>query len=223
MIVDLVQVDENSYLYTKRGINTSSWANTHKGETAIVIGNGGSLKDIPRKLLNKYPSFGVNHIYLLPFQPTYYVCMDYKVINHCSKEIYATVAQAKTAFLSWKFSVGHEELYELDNVYVCNQYSTVFPREQTASGGTSVYTALKIAYTMGFSTVLLVGCDRGGWGHFTEDYPFVKQKKSVLELQEYHLELAGEIYKAAGRRIVNLSLPSVLDEYFERGNIEDYA
>ena len=33
---------------------------THKGETCLVVGNGPSLKKIPKDFLKKYPTFGTN-------------------------------------------------------------------------------------------------------------------------------------------------------------------
>jgi hypothetical protein len=34
--------------------------------------------------------------------------------------------------------------------------------------------------------------------------------------------IAGIVYEKAGRRIINLSPPSALDEFFERGDISDF-
>jgi len=198
------------------------WADTHVGETAIVIGHGKSLNDVPRELLSKYPSFGCNHIYQFDFQPTYYVCVDEVVLKEYPKDIYATVTNVKIAFLHDDFIGEHIEilrdLYELSNVYLYNRYTARFADEIWPSGGTVTYVILKIAYIMGFSTILLVGCDRDKeWNHFSTDYPaFGSRTPYFLRTQEYHLKIAGEVYKKAGRKIVNLSLPSVLDKYFER-------
>lgn len=204
------------------------WEDTHVGETAVVIGNGNSLKDVPRELLEKYPTFGTNHIYVLPFQPTYYVCIDETVLMFFPKEIYPTVARADIAFLNGNlFNYPHwatRDLYDLPNVYRYDEHTLVLPGEIWVAGGTVTYVALKMAFGMGFSTILLVGCDRDKeWTHFSEDYPALGHRHEYfLRGQEYHFRIAGEAYKDAGRRIVNLSLPSVLDEYFERGRAEDW-
>ncbi len=228
VIIDLVEVEENSYIRIKREVATLAWSNTHKGETAIVIGHGKSLDDVPRNMLKKYPSFGVNHIYLLPFQPTYYFCYDSYIMRNYPKRIHDTASKAKIAFLSDKFFDedvdGLEELYNLKNVYLCNNRTVIFPYETLMGGSTVTYVALKVAYVMGFSTILLVGCDRDSkMEHFGEDYPVAQLKNTKTEQQEEHLKLAGDVYKVAGRRIINLSLPSVLDEYFERGRMDDYT
>jgi hypothetical protein len=39
---------------------------------------------------------------------------------------------------------------------------------------------------------------------------------------EYHFKLAEDVYKKDGRRIVNFSLPSELDELFVRGETGDW-
>ncbi|KKN62889.1 hypothetical protein LCGC14_0507420 [marine sediment metagenome] len=210
----------------------AEWTDKYAGDTAIVIGNGESLKKIPRELLNKYPNFGANCIYLFPFQPTYYICIDTRMLRNYPKDIYATAAKAEIAFLSDTHMgepvEGLEELYQLENAYLCNENTVRFPGEAWWTGGTSAYMALKIAYAMGFSTVILVGCDRDyEWKHFSDDYPEESieesRKAEFRSGQEYHFVVASIVYKEAGRRIVNLSLPSALDEYFGRGEIEDYA
>jgi len=206
--------------------NAVTWRNVHKGETAIVIGNGDSLNSVPRELLEKYPTFGCNHIYLLDFQPTYYVCVDRRILKKRIQKIYNSAQGAKIAFISDEHidTSMPDEIYQLDNVYLCNERTIRFDGEFWWTGGTVTYFALKIAYVMGFETVILVGCDRDKeWKYFSNDYPAEYTPKQFLRKQEYHLGIAGIFYKENGRRIINLSLPSVLDEYYERGMIEDYA
>ena len=43
----------------------------------LVIGNGGSLAEMPLEFLKRYPSIGSNHIFLLEgFTPTFYTAID---------------------------------------------------------------------------------------------------------------------------------------------------
>lgn len=205
------------------GIVDAEWANRHYGETAIVIGNGESLNDVPKKFLESYITFGTNYIRLLPFQPTYYVCIDKTILENHVKQIYNSAREARTAFLGDGYVNGAEEIYQLNNVYLCNPSTVKLPDEKWWTGGTVTYMSLKIAYAMGFSTIVLVGCDWDKeWKHFSDEYiggcsPYFYRKG-----QEYHLGTASIFYKKNGRRIVNLSPPSALDEYFERGRIEDW-
>jgi hypothetical protein len=190
--------------------------------TVIVMGNGKSLNDIPKEFLGKYPSFGGNYIYLLPFQPTYYACVDSKILLEAPDQIYDVAKNSEVAYLSDAHQNGNR-LYELDNVQLCNIDTIRFPGEKWWTGGTVVYAMLKFAYKMGFTTVLLVGCDRDkNLNHFSRDYPAVYTPPDRRRKQEYHLGVARIAYEKDGRRIVNLSPPSILDEYLERGIIEDY-
>ena len=199
-----------------------SWADTHKDETAVIMGNGLSLKDVPKELLEKYTTFGANFICLLPFQPKYYTCVDSRVLLEYPEQIYEVAQNAEIAFLS-DAHLDDSELYQLENVYLCNKDTVKFTGEKWWTGGTVTYASLKIAFGMGFSTVILVGCDRDeSWKHFSDDYPGGRTSASKRLGQEYHLAIAGKAYKEAGKRIINLSPPSVLDDYFERGRIEDY-
>ena len=204
------------------------WADTHVGETAVVIGNGESLNDVPKELLEKYPTFGTNHVYLVPFQPTYYVCVDEVVLMHFPEAIHATAERADIAFLHEELegepNWATRKLFTLPSVYRYNEYTIRCPGENWITGGTVTYVALKIAYGMGFSTALVVGCDRDKeWKHFSEEYPrFGTREPYVWRTQEYHLRIVGEMFKRDGRRIINLSPPSGLDEFYERGNTEDW-
>jgi hypothetical protein len=203
------------------------WEDIHKGETAIIVGNGESLNTVPEELLGKYPTFGANHIYLMPFQPTYYICIDTQCLEGYAQQIYGSAQGAMTAFLADEHinspMPGVEKLYGLENVYLCNENTFRFPGEYWWTGGTATYVSLKIAYFMGFSTAILVGCDRDKeWKHFSDEYPLPHAPPRYQKKQEYHMGIAGIVYEAAGRRIVNLSPPSGLDEFYERGDISEF-
>jgi hypothetical protein len=192
-----------------------------RDDTAIVIGNGKSLNDVPIEFLEKYPTFGANHIYLL-FQPTFFVCVDSRNLLNYQEQMLEVAQNAETAFLS-DAHLDDSELYKLNNVHLCNEDTIKFPGEYWWTGGTVVYAMLKLAYLMEFETALLVGCDMDkDWKHFSDEYPGVPTPQERIKKQEYHLGMARLTYEKDGRRIINLSPPSRLDEYLERGLIEDY-
>jgi len=210
----------------------------HKDETGIIIGNGKSLESVPKEFLNVFPTFGINLINRLPYTPTYFVCVDSDVLKEYAREIYPVASEANYAFLldrhypeSRNFP-GLAELYSLDNSRLIvfkqpfrkNSFNLRFPGEYWITGGTGSYVALKLAFTMGFSTILLVGMDHESeWRHFDDDYPKGFPTDWVRMLQQrYHLELANGYFQKAGKRIVNLSPKSDLDKIFERGKIEDW-
>ena len=203
------------------------WGGIHKGKTAIVIGNGISLETVPKELLNKYISFGSNRIYQLPFQPTYFSSIDTKYLTTCAGEMYDVAAKAEIAFLSGlhldKDIPDLQKLYSLDNVRLICDDTITFPGEFWFTGGTVTYVALKVAFFMGFETILIVGCDHEKeYGHFYGEHYDKLPTWDYMNTMRYHYFVAGEVYKNAGRRIINLSPPSVLDAFLERGTIEDY-
>jgi hypothetical protein len=200
----------------------AEWAGSRDGETAVIMGNGNSLKDVPRELLEKYPTFGANHIYLMQFQPNYFVCVDSRNLLRYAPQMHEVAKNAEIAFLS-DAHLDDSELYQLENVYLCNEDTIRFPGEFWWTGGTVAYAALKIAYAMGFRTVLLVGCDRDkDWKHFSGKYPGEHTPAGRRDKQRYHLGMAQLVYDEASKRIINLSPPSDLDEFIERGRIEDW-
>lgn len=203
------------------------WGNKHKGETAIIIGNGDSLKSIPTELLNKYPSFGVNLIHMRSFQPTYFSCVGDKYLFNHAKDIYNVVADADIAFIGGqhldKPIPELKELYSFDNIELIHRDTVTFPGEYQTMGGSATYVNLKIAYFMGFDTVMLVGCDHNPeWTHFYGNHLNTPPPEWKFHDMTYHYFVASEVYKEAGRRIINLSSPSRLDEFFERGKIGDW-
>lgn len=211
-----------------------------KGETGVVIGNGKSLRHVSKDFLDAFPTFGINFINHLPYTPTYFICVDSDILKKSAGEIYSVASEANIAFLldrhlheSRSFP-DLEKLYNLDNAQLIafeydrplrkDSLKLHFQGEYWVTGGTGSYIALKIAFVMGFTTILLVGMDHDAdWEHFDNDYPKGFPTDCVrMEHQRYHLELANEYFRRAGKRIVNLSPKSALDKIFERGKEEDW-
>ena len=200
----------------------------HAGETGLAIGNGPSLNEVPKKLLQKFPTFGVNYIYLLPFQPKYYVCIDTPILTNHSDKIFNVASQSEISFISsYHFTdqiADLQRLYSLQNVILIGRTTYSLPGEQFMSGWTSVYVALKVAFQMGFARMLLVGVDHSqDWDHFSDDYPLgnrMDERRFVG--QRKHFQIAQDTYSADGREIINLSPPSKLDSIFPRGDYGDW-
>lgn len=194
---------------------------THSGETCIIIGNGPSLRNVPREFLAKYPTFGCNYINRFLFQPTYYVCIDRPLLETNADEIIPTIEAAELAFISDypKMTNAMAYIRSLKNVVRLGEKTLVFEGESCMSGYTCVYVALKAAFYMGFARALLVGVDHSE-GHFAADYP--KAEYPRFERQRYHFQVAQRAWEWNGRKIINLSAHSALDEIFERGDIADY-
>jgi hypothetical protein len=175
--------------------------------------------------LKKYPTFGFNNIFLLDgFTPTYYAATSHLVIVQ-SKEQIGRIKAVK--FL--KRDYGFEVDYEFHTIPHPNLFS-LDPQVGIHEGHSVTHTALQIIYYMGYSTVLIVGCDHrykviGGpdeeqvWlgedpNHFSKDY-FKDSLWYTPNLGESAKSFAkaNEIYKKTGRRILNLTLGTALDVF----------
>ncbi len=218
----------------------SSWkelSNKHKGETALVIGNGPSLNEIPPWFLNKYPSFGTNRIYLLSgFAPNYYCAVNPLVIEqfHDGINLMGCIKFVTARFVQDGMITNAHQLYSS----VQPSFSRT-PEEWIYEGYTVTYVCLQLAFFMGFETVLLVGIDhqyifKGGpnalsqakgddVNHFHPDYfgDGVMWHNPDLLQSERAYSMAKTVFDNAGRKIINLTPRSALD-VFERGDIAEW-
>lgn len=213
--------------------NWSKLKDRHRGETCLVIGNGPSLKKVPRELLERYPSFGTNRIYILPFIPTYYVCTNPYILHQWANQI--------QLLPSLKFI--RDEYAD----YVCGLHlkmtdEKIFSLEldiKIHGGFTVTYACLQLAHYMGFDTVLLVGVDHRykydgspnqpvdqpgpDTNHFDSGYfpeGCTWQNPDLANSKEAYSR-ANAVFNATGRRIINLGPDSALD-IFEMDNINNW-
>jgi hypothetical protein len=164
------------------------YKNKHLGEIGLIIGNGKSLRSVPRQLLEEYPSFGSNMIYLAytepkqaskniaGFLPDYYCSVNPLVIEQCAAEIAAIPAEAKFIGMVPGFGAGlvseipepsitqHKDARVVhgDLLLLRSSHIPAFskrPDDYVYEGFTVTYVMLQLAYWMGFETVLLVGVD----------------------------------------------------------------
>ena len=212
---------------------------THKGETCLVVGNGPSLKKIPKDFLKKYPTFGTNRCYLSPhgFLPRFYVAVNPLVVEQYLGEILQL--DVEEMFLPASLQIAGGSAHYLKSIYGPPFFSRD-ASEGIHEGWTVTYVCLQIAYYMGFSTVLLVGVDHRyeyqgmpneeqiavgpDPNHFSPDYftGGVKWNLPDLEMSEVSYRLAREAFEKDGRRIVNLTPGTALD-VFEKQNWRKWA
>lgn len=181
----------------------------------LILGNGKSLLELPESMLNTYPSFGVNYCL---YQPNFYVCVDHEILTNHWSEIYDFAFNADFAFLPEK-EKGTSPLYNLPQVRTVKKDTHNFKAERFFSGMTVTYVCLKLAYYLGFETVHLYGVDHSPtWDHYRKDYPPPTNpaRESLMAEMEYSYRLAADVYKKAGRRIINHSHKSALDSIFPR-------
>lgn len=220
--------------------------NQHKGQTALLLGNGPSLKTIPRGLLYKYVSMGSNGIFLaytdkeetVPalrgFVPEYYVCINPLVLDQ-NKEIILTYP-ALALFLRADADIQGDKIYPIKSIYTPGFYMD--PDQGLYEGFTVTYVMLQLAFYMGFTTVLLAGVD---WSYQYTGQPNQLNSQVNPEANHYHpkyfvgqewhnpdlirsreaYQMAQRAYQADGRKIINLSPGTKLD-VFPLGTYDEY-
>jgi hypothetical protein len=219
---------------------TSSWnelQNKHKGETGLVIGNGPSLNEIPLEFLGKYPSFGTNKIFLMEgFSPTYYVAFNPLVIEQSANYVLHIDYEAMFVTAAYTRHLLTDALPLFSSVMPSFSRE---PEKWIYEGYTVTYVCLQLAFWMGFTTVLLVGCDHRyefegepnqmklAFGedvnHFSPDY-FSNGNKwhnPDLAQSERAYRMAKTVFDADGRSIVNLTPGSDL-HVFEKGDWREW-
>ena len=205
----------------------------HRGETCLVIGNGPSLKDVPRELLERYPSFGANRIYILPFIPAYYVCTNPYILEQWKIQI-ELLPCVKFIRDEYADVVGGLHLKMTDE-----KIFSIDPNEKIHGGFTVTYASLQLAHYMGFDTVLLVGVDHRYSYHGSPNEPVFQDgldqnhfennyfpdgctwQNPDLKQSETAYQRAREVYDNTGRKIINLGPDSAL-RVFERDNMDNW-
>ena len=217
--------------------------NTHKGETALIVGNGPSLKDVPLEFLKAYPTFGLNRINLMDdFEPFYHVAVNPLVLEQFGTEILNDYkGKVRRFFLRQDWLPKVPGLSEQPAVVpirsLSNEKFYVDPRAGLYEGFTVTFVAMQIAYWMGFKTVLLVGVDHSyetegapneekvmedDPNHFHPEYfKGAKWNNPDLVKSEQAYQLAREAFEADGRKIINLTEGTKLD-VFEKGDLHEY-
>jgi hypothetical protein len=218
-----------------------SMKNAHKGETCVIIGNGPSLKNVPRKLLDSFPTFGANKLFLLQdipefkdFVPTYYTVIDMEMLHDCTTALMDGY-KPEHVFVPWGIPVpGGEQI----RFKVSREFS-FDPTKFVVMGGTVTFANMQLAYWMGFKEAFLVGMDHRytkyngkpqsafiaqgkDEDHFHPDYfrdghlynTWTREGMDAAYL------IAKRTWERDGRRIVNLTPDSALD-IFPKAKIED--
>ncbi|MCF2518425.1 DUF115 domain-containing protein [Dyadobacter sp. CY351] len=218
--------------------------NKHVGKKAIIICNGPSLRKVN---LDDFVDsdiyfFGLNKINLffdeIKFRPNCIVASNYHVIDQ-NKEFFNSTNMP--IFLN----SDKADIIELRNNVVFVNYSSIpkkFARDCSMSlfqGNTVTYTAMQLAFHMGFEKVALIGCDHHfeskgpsnktvlagetDPNHFHPKYFADGVKWDLPDLlgSEYHYDLADKTFKHYGRQIFNCSEGGKL-EIFERMSLDTF-
>ncbi|MBW8010238.1 MAG: DUF115 domain-containing protein [Chloroflexi bacterium] len=199
----------------------------HRGERCFIIGNGPSLKKTDVSRLKDEYTFGMNRIYLAfpdwGFQTSYFIAVNSLVIEQCADDIRALTAPK---FLSWRsrdLIEPTENTIFLHTTYTGPKFSRDV-RGRIWEGATVTYTALQLAYHMGFEKVILIGVDHNFKSkgapnttviskgddpdHFDAAYfgKGFRWQLPDLETSEHAYQRALSAYSQAGRQVVDATL-----------------
>lgn len=207
----------------------------HRGETAVMIGNGPSVRPDDLDRLGGALTFSFNRFHLAhpltTHRPTYTVVADAQMLERFGAEIAShsggevfLASPYRPAWVASDFT--WVQLRRTDPF----EFSTVAHRF-ISPGGSVVVAALQIAFFMGVRTVHLYGMDHhfswdpipgeeklvhGEGNHFIDDYRAGEAwyRPERLEIDEA-LAICGDAFGADGRRITNATRGGALD-LFER-------
>src|SRR5688572_12873941 len=124
----------------------------HKGETAVIVGNGPSLNDVSLEdLAAKYITFGANKIYDLPFEPTYWACGDSVMLTECVPWLIDHPGFNPYIFLPRDIPLpgAHQMTLKVEVGFSLDAAANIF------MGGTISYINMQLAKYMGCSRLLL--------------------------------------------------------------------
>lgn len=206
----------------------------YKGERCFLIGNGPSLKVTDMSRLKNEYTIGQNRIYLAfpewGFSTSFYLSVNDLVIEQCASDIQAL---PMPKFISWR---ARRWLKPADNLnFIHTTYTGErFARNATErlwEGGTVTYSAMQIAFHLGFRQVILVGVDHNyvtqgkpnatvvsqgdDPNHFNAGYfgKGFRWQLPDIEAWDISYSLAKRVYEEDGREIVDATIGGKLQVF----------
>lgn len=243
LIWDRLKWDLNPKSWSSRS-RINSFKNQYINKKAIIICNGPSLRKVDfNKLIDTDVFyFGLNKINLMfddtDFRPNAVIASNHLVIEQ-NRDFFNTTE------LPLFLNCEKEKLIDNRKNVAFLHYSGIprkFARDCSTSlfqGHTVTYTAMQLAFHLGFSKVGLIGCDhhfetRGisnttaiagetDPNHFHPKYFADGVKWDLPDLlgSEYHYDYADKMFKQFGRQIFNCTEGGKL-EVFERMHLDDF-
>lgn len=141
----------------------------HRGERCFIIGNGPSLKNTDMgKLRNEY-TIGMNRFFLafpeLGFKTSYFVSVNNLVIEQSVAELQSLEIPTFIAWRAHKWVKPSPWISYLYTTYTGPRFAQDV-RGRLWDGATVTYTALQLAFHLGFQKVILIGVDRSGYAYY---------------------------------------------------------
>lgn len=214
----------------------------HRGERCVIIGNGPSLNQTDVSKIKNEFTFGLNRIYLAfedwGFETNFLLSVNDLVIEQCAQDFRAL---RMPCFFTWR---AKKYLQPQDNFHFL--YTTYtgpkFAKDVSGrvwEGATVTYTALQLAYHMGFSTVVLIGVDHSfaskgkpnetvvsqgdDPNHFNAQYfgKGFRWQLPDLETSEIAYQMAKQAFEADGREVLDATVGGKL-QVFRKVDFDEY-
>lgn len=170
--------------------------NSHRGEIAFIIGNGPSLvaKDLDILMMKNVFTFASNRINLIyektKWRPNCYIAIDLQIYKDDDQTIFYQLSEnldmyvlAKDVYDGIKVKDRRDNVlhfHSKPNSYykVVDEFSTEMSR-YIVDGFTVTYTAIQLAYYMGFEKIYLLGVDCNYNKQTQKDGKIVESKERV--------------------------------------------
>jgi hypothetical protein len=214
----------------------------HKGERCVIIGNGPSLNNTDVSKIKDEYTFGLNRIYLAfedwGFETSFLLSVNDLVVEQCHEDL---MKLSMPRFFSWR---AKQWLTPQDNLHFL--YTTYtgpkFAKSVTGrmwEGATVTYSALQLAYHMGFSTVVLIGVDHSfatkgeanktivsqgdDPNHFNPKYfgKGFRWQLPDLDTSEVAYQMAKFAFEQDGRQVLDATIGGKL-EVFPKVDFDSY-
>ena len=215
---------------------------SHRGERCVIIGNGPSLNRTDVQKIRDEYTFGLNRIYLAfeewGFKTSYLLSINDLVIEQCAQDF---MNLSIPLFFSWRSRQWLEPQENLHFLYTTYTGPT-FAKDASKrlwEGATVTYTALQLAYHMGFSTVVLIGVDHrfaskgkpnqtvvsqgDDPNHFNPNYfgKGFRWQLPDLETSEIAYRMANRAYLDDGRQVLDATIGGQL-QVFPKVDYDQY-
>jgi hypothetical protein len=139
------------------------WKKKFVGETAFILGNGPSLLENDLGLLKNYFTIGTNRAYKI-VSPCILMWQDESLYEDCFRDL-VTLACAKLT----RKEIDKEDLFTHFRIER-GGFSFGEDPEVLHGGGSTACLAIQLAVSMGFSKIVLLGCDCSYRGEQTDFY-----------------------------------------------------
>ena len=220
--------------YQRNRKNLKNFNNIHNGERCFIIANGPSLKYVDFSLLKNEFTIGMNRIYLMKeqngFTPNYLACIDEKSqINQFHEEFNKLEIPC---FFNFKLRNKFSKLSNQN--FILGKFSQSFAKgisKAYGNGKSVTYTAIQLAFYMGFKEVYIIGKDhsyntvqKAGTGiksdgnednHFIKGYYKKGQNWDAPDLtgEEHAYKIAREKFEKNNRKIFDATVDGKLQVF----------